>query len=399
MNKFILLLLSFIYCFNTYSQSWTQLADFPGTQRDDGIAFTINNKAYCLSGLEVGWQCTGNGFVFDGSAESWSPMASLPNGKERQYSTGFSYNGNGYMFGGLNCSGVCLNDFGQYSTVTNSWIALPDFPGLGRQGMSNFTIKNKVYIVGGKLTDGTTLNEVWEYDFITNNWDQKSNLPFSGMWRGAGFSIDTIGYICYGMNNSNSFNHLMHKYNYITDTWSIVPTIFLPAKNYIGCAVTNKKACLYGGQDSLNTITNDLILFDPADTSLITYPGIPTIGRKGGMAFSLNDVFYTTTGLDATQTRIKETWKNTNFVGLSENKLDNIIQVYPNPSHAKLFIVSNSRLKTTIQLFNQLGELVFETKMDNQNTEINTSAFANGIYYLVIKNSEGLTSKKIVITH
>ena len=121
MNKFILTFLSLISCVTVYSQSWTQLTDFPGTQRDDGIAFTVNNKAYCLSGLEVGWQCTGNGSVFDGSSETWSPMASLPAGKERQYATGFSYNGNGYMLGGLNCSGVCLKDFWQYSITKNSF--------------------------------------------------------------------------------------------------------------------------------------------------------------------------------------------------------------------------------------------------------------------------------------
>lgn len=401
MNKKVILLLSLIYCFSIYSQSWTQLTDFSGTQRDDGATFTINNKAYCFSGLEVGWQCTGNGFVFDGISETWAPMASLPNGKERQYATGFSYNGNGYMFGGLNCSGVCLKDFWQYSTLTNSWTPLPDFTGQGRQGMSNFVINNKVYVVGGRLTDGTTLNEVWEYNFITNNWNQKNNLPFAGMWRGAAFTIDTLGYVCYGINNTTAgtFNHFIYQYNYITDIWTVVPTIYLPARNYIGCAVTNKKACLYGGQDSLNVITNDIKLFNPADTSLTTFAGVPTIGRKGTMAFALNDLFYITTGLDVTQNRIKETWKNVGFVGLKENKLDYSIQVFPNPSHDKLYIVSNSCLNATLQLFNQLSELIFETKMDNKTIEINTDLYTNGIYYVTIKTTEGSITKKVVVTH
>ena len=85
-----------------------------------------------------------NGFIFDSSTETWSTMASLPLGKERQYATAFSYNGNGYMLGGLQCDNNCLNDFWQYSVSTNSWTALPNFPGSGRQGMVNFVIKNKV---------------------------------------------------------------------------------------------------------------------------------------------------------------------------------------------------------------------------------------------------------------
>jgi N-acetylneuraminic acid mutarotase len=399
MNKIILTLLLFIYGVNIYSQSWTQLADFAGTQRDDGIAFTINNKAYCLSGLEVGWQCTGNGFIFDGSSETWSPMASLPNGKERQYATGFSYNNTGYMLGGLNCSGVCLKDFWQYSTPTNSWTPLPDFPGQGRQGMSNFMIKNNVYVVGGRLTDGTTLNEVWEYNLTTTTWTQKNNLPVSGLWRGGAFAIDTIGYVCYGINYTNSFNHFIYQYDYTTDTWFVVLNIILPARNYIGCAVANKKVCLYGGQDSLNIITNDLKVFDPANASLTTYGGIPTIGRKGTMAFSLNDVFYITTGLDATQTRIKETWKNTDFVDVKEIKSSFNFQIYPNPSIDKLFVHSNSILIGNVQLYNQLGELFFEARADNYTVEINTGSFTNGIYYLAIKSNQGLSTHKIVINH
>jgi len=403
MNKLILTLLSCAHFAFCNAQTWTQLTDFPGTQRDDGTVFTINNKAYCLSGLEVGWQCTGNGYSFDGGPETWYPIASLPNGKERQYATAFSYNGNGYLIGGLNCSGLCLKDFWQYSVSTNSWTALSDFPGQGRQGMSNFIINDKLYIVGGRITNNSTINEVWQFDFTTSIWTQKNNLPFAGMWRGAAFSVDTVGYVCYGMINSaspSSFNHLMYQNNYVTDTWTIVPNIILPARNYIGCAVTNNKACLYGGQDSLNVITNDIKLFNPADTSLTTYIGVPTIGRKGTMAFALNDVFYITTGLDDTQNRIKETWKNDGFVTVKENfELYNEFKIYPNPSNEKLYIDLSNHNLSTIKLINQLGQVVIETIVEKQILEINTRQYNSGIYYLSIQSQDLSVTKKVIISH
>ena len=402
MNKFILTVLSIIHFTFIQSQTWTQLTDFPGGPRDDGTSFTINNKAYCFTGLEPGWQCTINGYAFDGGSETWSPMASLPNGKERQYATGFSYNGNGYLFGGLKCDNSCLNDFWQYSVSTNTWTALPDFPGSGRQGMCNFIIKDKLYIIGGRPSSNVTLNEVWEYNFTTTTWTQKNNLPFAGFWRGAAFSIDTVGYVCNGLMNTSSpslFNRFMYKYDYTTDSWSVVPNIVLPPRNYIACAVTNKKACLYGGHDTLDVITNDIKLFNPADTSLTTYAGVPTIGRKGTMFFSLNDVFYVTTGLDATQNRIKETWKNVAFVGLKENEAQLNVKVYPNPVNDKLNVALNPLLKGTIQLYNQLGELVWEEKISTDKTEINTASFANGIYLLSIKTQKGVSSKKVVVNH
>lgn len=399
MNKTILFILLSLYGGFIYSQ-WTQLTDFPGGPRDDGTSFTINNKGYCFTGLEPG-QCTVDGYAFDGSSETWSPMGSLPVGKERQYATGFSYNGVGYMLGGLTCGGTCLKDFWQYSVSTNSWTALPDFPGSGRQGMINFVIKNKVYIIGGRPASNIAVNEVWEYNFTTTTWTQKNNLPLSGMWRGAAFAIDTMGYICYGMNNSlpEAYNHNMYRYDHIYDTWSVVPNITLPSRNYIACAVVNKKACLYGGHDTLDVINNDIKLFDPADTSLTTYPGVPAIGRKGTMFFSLNDVFYITTGLDANIIRIKETWKNTSFVGLKENVSNITIQAYPNPVNDKLLIRSDERNSLTIKLYDQLGELISETKTSDGAAEISTTLFTSGIYFLSVKTQEGVRFKKIIILH
>ena len=137
--KQLLLVIAVATCYLSHAQSWIQLPDFLGTQRDDGTAFVINNKAYCTTGLDI-YGCTNNGYVFDGATEAWSAIASLPAGKERQYAAGFSYNNLGYIMGGINCSNLRLNDFWQYSPTTNSWTALPNFPSMGRYGTSNFII-------------------------------------------------------------------------------------------------------------------------------------------------------------------------------------------------------------------------------------------------------------------
>lgn len=371
------------------AQPWVQLPDFPGTERDDGVSFVIDHTAYCVSGLEVGWQCTGNGFAFDGFSETWYNMASLPAGEEREYATGFSHSGKGYVFGGLAPGNICLNDLWQYIPATNTWTALADFPGAGRQGMSSFVIRDKAYILGGRLFDGTTLNEVWEYDLNNGNWTQKNNLPVSGLWRGAGFAIDTIGYMCYGMNLNAGFNHSLYRYDPAGDSWSVIPGISLPARNYIGTAAGNHKACLYGGQDSLTNISNDLYVFDPADSSLTSLAGIPTVGRKGGMAFSLNNSFYITTGLNVSQSRIKETWKYVDVVGIKENVAsDHSITIFPNPVADVLCLKSRDRKLSSglfIQITNQLGETLMSMPFTEQ---LNISQLQNGIYFLSIVDSD-----------
>lgn len=402
MKSIICLLFSFCVFNSIKSQSWIQLTDYLGTERDDGISFVINNNAYCLSGLEVGWQCTKNGYVFDGITETWSNMASLPIGKERQYATGFSHNNKGYIFGGVNCSSVCLDDFWEYNPVTDSWVSLPNIPSLGRAGMSNFIIKNKVYIVGGRLTDGTISKEVWEYDFLTHLWVQKSDLPIPGMWRGAAFTIDTTGYICMGLNNSSSYNHYIYRYNYVIDTWTKISTVHLPDLIYTGTAICNKKACLYGGVDSLNTITNSLYIFNPLDSSVSINAGIPTFARKGGMAFSMNDVFYLTTGV-TNSFRTKETWKNTGLVGIEENFVSSTLDVFPNPASSILNIEFSPSFEMpenhiTIQIIDAFGQNVLFEKLNSQVSVFNINNLTSGIYfYKIIMGNTLIKSNKLII--
>lgn len=376
------------------SQSWLQLPDYPGTERDDGAGFVINNKAYCLSGLDVNFNCTTNGFVLDGATETWSVMASLPAGKERQYATAFSYAGVGYVLGGINCSNVCLKDFWKYDPSTDSWTAFPDFPGVARQGMSSFIIKNNIYITGGKLADGTILKDLWQYNFLTAVWTQKNDLPVNGMWRGSGFAIDTVAYIAYGINNSQSYNHQLYAYDYLADTWALVPGISLPARRYVGTAVCSNGAGLYGGQDSLGTIINELMVFDPADNSLTWKPGIPTFGRKGGMAFSLNGQFYFTTGVTNTA-RVKETWKAVDLVGVGEISDDHRFVLYPNPAENRIRLIAKGFAKeeSMVEIYNALGETVLSAPFSEV---LDVSALPQGMYIILIKNKTQLLQSRFV---
>ena len=371
------------------AQSWTQLADFPSTPRDDGSVFVINNKAYCFTGVGP-TGCTGNGYVFDVATETWSAMASLPAGNERQYAAAFTYSNIGYMMGGLNCSNIRLNDFWQYTPTTNSWTALPDFPGIGRLGTSNFIIKNKVYIIGGILVNGTICNEVWEYNFTTSTWLQKNNIPVSGSHRGSAFVIDTLGYFCCGLNNTSSYNNYMYQYNFVNDTWRRVSNLTLPAKYYVGTAVCNNKAGLYGGQDSAGTISNNYTVFNPLDSSLTNLTGIPTYGRKGGMVFSINNSFYITTGISTAFGHIKETWKNTALVGLNELKIKNDdLKIYPNPTNDILNVelgVLNGNTTYALNIYNSIGQLikVDEITFKNNLVVIDTKDLVNGVYVLTL---------------
>lgn len=386
----------FLFSSTLQAQSWVQVPDFPGTARDDGSAFTIGNSAYCFSGLSTSG-CALDGYVYDGVTNIWGNMASMPAGTERQYATAFSYSNAGYMLCGINCANVCLNDMFTYNTASNTWSALPNFPGPARQGPCNFLLGNKAYIIGGRSVGvgGTVFNDVWEYNITSSTWAQKNNLPFAGMFRGSAFVINGTGYIAYGLTNNDNFNRSIFQYDQLNDQWIQLPNINLPARNYVGCAVASGKAFFYGGQDSTIQITNDVRLFDPVTGTVTVYPGIPALGRKGGMAFSLNNIFYVTTGVDSSPARTKETWKNDAFIGVKENSVTEIeIKIYPNPASDELNIETEDELIKAIILC-PLGKIISESREQH----ISVSNIPNGVYTLSISTKNSIVNKKIVINH
>src|SRR5688572_26728818 len=101
--KKILYFFILISCTPLFSQSWSQVVDFPGSPRDDAAAFSIGDYGYVLTGMDVGFQTTNNGFKYHPYSYIWYPIDTLP-GETRQHSCAFAINGKGYIVGGHGAS-------------------------------------------------------------------------------------------------------------------------------------------------------------------------------------------------------------------------------------------------------------------------------------------------------
>ena len=71
------------------------------------------------------------------------------------------------------------------------------------------------------------------------------------------------------------------------------------------------------------------------------------------------------------------------------------LSVFPNPTKSFTTIQLQSTAVSTVRVFNLLGALVLE-KDFTQKTELDLSSFANGAYFLEIKNEEGQAVRKLV---
>ena len=82
-------------------------------------------------------------------------------------------------------------------------------------------------------------------------------------------------------------------------------------------------------------------------------------------------------------------------VGIGELPTNNFI-IYPNPSYNKIKI-SNGSFINAIDIFNAIGQKVYQSETKNLEFEIDLSNQPKGIYFVKIYNGEKIYTEKIVI--
>ena len=83
------------------------------------------------------------------------------------------------------------------------------------------------------------------------------------------------------------------------------------------------------------------------------------------------------------------------YVGL--NELEDVVEtsIYPNPTNATTSIVC-AELMENITLTNELGEIVYTTTPNSNQAIIDLATFKTGIYFIQIKTTQGILTKKLV---
>jgi hypothetical protein len=81
------------------------------------------------------------------------------------------------------------------------------------------------------------------------------------------------------------------------------------------------------------------------------------------------------------------------------NAVDNFYQslfsVSPNPVKESI-LISNVTSQCQVSIFNTLGNIVFEGKSNNNNMQLQTSAWHPGIYIIKVQDKAGATFKKVI---
>lgn len=163
------------YRYNAADDSWEQVVGFGGDKRSEASVFVINNVAYIAGGSDNGAVQT-DFYSFDGT--TWSELTDLDDDDEDNEvnvtsGVAFSIGGKGYL--GVGLTGSVSQSVWEYTPEDDSWDEVPDFEGLGRQGASAFTFEglDRGYVLLGTVSNALYFDDVWEFqpDVLENEDD------------------------------------------------------------------------------------------------------------------------------------------------------------------------------------------------------------------------------------
>ena len=85
----------------------------------------------------------------------------------------------------------------------------------------------------------------------------------------------------------------------------------------------------------------------------------------------------------------------TPLMGIEDIKEDNSITLYPNPTNSEVNI-SSENIINSVEIFNSLGQRVYQEKINSNTKTIDISSFLNGVYILGVNTENGVIRKKII---
>jgi|GEM_PF-1813496 len=284
MKKILFLLLIVMQC-TVYGQpGWVQKTSLPSSGRYNHISFVIGGIGYAgLGSVDAAQRIySPELFRYTPGSDSWQQLADFPGGG-RYGSSAFTINGKGYICLGADTTHHWNHDLWEYDPATDSWILKAPFPGCDRYGSCSFVIGDKAYIVGGSYNAGQNyLNDVWCYTPSTNSWVQKASLPADHKSGAVAFSIDARGYVVCGASETYQPTRDFYEYDPLTDSWTRLPDLPSNRTGAVGFVLGNT-AYVGTGTDLVTTFTN-FWTYTPGATSWSTLADPPAAFSKRIMA-------------------------------------------------------------------------------------------------------------------
>jgi len=204
-----------MWMYNPENDSWTKRADFPKKTPDldapvvSCSSFTYQQWIYVFS-LGVKNYKFSDVWRYNTQTDTWEQMSDFP-GKRRSVAVSCT-NGTRYFFG-TGYYGYNTNDWWEYFPETDTWKQRKSMPDAGRINALAFSVKNRFFVAtgrryGGTLTTGFLHNDIMEYDALKDVWYKRGIIPTSGRENALAFVVGNNAFIGFGETEKYRLNDL-----------------------------------------------------------------------------------------------------------------------------------------------------------------------------------------------
>lgn len=158
-----------VWEYDPSTDQWVQKASVGGSKRSAATAFVVNNKAYICSGNNNG-EIQKDLWMYDPAANEWTEKKKIYNYSDetydddygtipRQNGVAFTIGNFVYLVSGENSS--IVSAAWQYDPANDTWAQKTDFEGTGRSGAVGFTLNNRGFILTGR-SGSLTMDNMYE---------------------------------------------------------------------------------------------------------------------------------------------------------------------------------------------------------------------------------------------
>lgn len=395
MKKSILPIL-ILFSSTLFAQSWVQMANAPIT-RHHPISFSLNGKGYAVTGSLSSGSGSDDVIEYDPISNTWTTLADFP-GTPRSFGIGAVTNGLAYL--GFGATSVqYLNDFWSFDAITGTWTQLASCGCSGRRHPAMIAIGNKIYVGLGDDATGDR-NDWWMYDITTNSWTQIANLP--GPARHHPYMFNAGGEVFAGLGHSgNVIYDDWYKLDTATNTWTAM-SLFPGEARVAGTQFdwNGFGYVLSGDGDNHNYMsTGEMWQYSPSTDSWLQLTPHPGESRWAPGSFVINNDVYFFGGLNRFTSQFpNDLWKFSlgTTVGIEDKDISNM-DVYPNPANDFISWKSDDNI-TGVSIYNALGQEVLTSSSDAK--KLNTEGLNDGLYFVrFYNNSTLIKTAKVLIQH
>jgi len=281
---------------------WSSIPSYNSASRHHPITFSNDRYGFVIAGQTGSYEYLKDVHRYDAITNTWQQLADFPGGP-RGFGYGVAKNNKAYLGFGKN-DDFYPNDWWEYDMENDSWTQLADFPyASGRLHPAMVLVNQSVYVGLGSDLYGN-LGDWWEYKIDQNQWVQRADFLFGDRHHPFYFGIGDFPYVGFGHGNTigNGFNiyNDFYKYDPFTDEWITMSE--LPAEGRVAgtqFSYNGKGYALSGDGDDHSTLdSGELWEYDPQNDSWLQLDSHPGNSRWAPGCFVINCNVYFTSGLD-----------------------------------------------------------------------------------------------------